>query len=186
MNAIEFIKERIDRLVTRFTNIRCRYEHDLFSNTHLIEVLPAEVYNNDESYAEAEVDIISEFIELFPYESICFVTDDALTPIQEAQYIKSGTAYDLCLSSCEDWLTPMLLFDERYRFWDDGTIPAGSRREDSHINLGGFFDNVPGNARMNSHLAVSERMATNQHLPLPTDDPPRFKEMDSYNYSLAA
>jgi hypothetical protein len=95
MTSIEFVKRRIDKLVSVFSDIKCRYEFDQYSNTHLIEILPNSVYKINTDYHQFETSIIDEFIELYPYESICFITDDSMLKIENAIYESKGLTYDL-------------------------------------------------------------------------------------------
>lgn len=115
MKSVEYIKRKIDELVARFTNIRCRYEHDAFSNTHLIEVLPGSVYKSDLDYAQVETLVIDEFIEKFPNESICFITDDSLVSIQNPIYERKGITHDIMEIAIENkWIDVPLVTEFSY------------------------------------------------------------------------
>src|SRR5712675_260389 len=95
MHSIEFIKLRIEKFVNEFIYIRCAYKFDSSSNTHLIEVLPNSVYNTDEKYFIAEEKFISDFIDLFSNESICFITDTSLVRMNDPMFVKEGIEYNL-------------------------------------------------------------------------------------------
>jgi hypothetical protein len=55
-----------------------RYEHDTFSDTHFVEVVPNDVYYLNERYIAWESKMFDEFVNQFPHENIGFKTDDAL------------------------------------------------------------------------------------------------------------
>ena len=105
MTAIEFVKSKIDELVSRISYVNCRYEYDSISNTHLIEVIPNSVYKSDVDYQQAETSVIDEFINRFPYENVCFITDDSLVEIQNPIYEKQGITYDIFSTAIEkNWV----------------------------------------------------------------------------------
>lgn len=93
MNSIAFAKNSIDRIVSEFQNVKCRYEFHQPSFTHFIEVIPNDVYKFNEGYVELEEKIVEDFEELFPAEFICFLTDDSTYKISNPIYTKHGCEY---------------------------------------------------------------------------------------------
>lgn len=95
MNSISFVKSNIDKLVEIFPQLSCSYEYDQFSNTHIIKVLPNATYANDESYASKEFEVTTKFIDLFPDESICFISDESLISVDSPIYEKTGLLFGI-------------------------------------------------------------------------------------------
>jgi len=57
------------------------------NETHIIEVLPLTVYENNNSYKEAEGDLTFEFDKIFFPEDIMFVSENSLTRITKPQKV---------------------------------------------------------------------------------------------------
>lgn len=93
MTPREFITKELDIFIEQFPQVRVRYEFHELSNAHFIEVVPNEVYNLDKDYISWELDMDDKFSELYPYEGICFISDDALVGIENAVYAKVGSDY---------------------------------------------------------------------------------------------
>lgn len=93
MKSTEYIINRLEELVIRINNIRVRYEYDNYSLTHFIEVLPNSLYSLNQEYIEFEDRMFHEFISAFPYENICFISDDAIVKIEKPIFIKEGLGY---------------------------------------------------------------------------------------------
>lgn len=99
MEMKEFFKEKIDQLVSIFTNAKVSYEYDQLDGTHFIEVLPQDIYDSDE-FLDWECETFKEFISAYPCENICFISEDASVTIENIEYAKEGIDYikPLCLS----------------------------------------------------------------------------------------
>ena len=84
-----FIKSELDKLVLLNNKIRARYE--IFDNTHCIEILPLDIYENDTSYIEYEDKMRELFDDLYNDVSIHFISENALVGIEEPIYIATGS-----------------------------------------------------------------------------------------------
>jgi len=93
MSSIDFVKNIINDLVSSFPTIQCTYQYDISSNTHFIEVLPSSVYNLEKEYAIAETKATIAFIDKFPHEGICFITDDSIVKLEQPIYVKAGALF---------------------------------------------------------------------------------------------
>jgi hypothetical protein len=80
----------LEILITKFPNVRVRYEYDKYALIHFIEVIPNEIYNLNNDYIAWENEMTDEFIELFPTENICFISDDALVGIENVELTLYG------------------------------------------------------------------------------------------------
>lgn len=92
-NSQEHIKEIIKDLLHHFPNVRVRYDHDTDSDTHTVEVVPSDIYHNDERFNQWQGDSIMSFIENFPCESLCFVTDNSVLGLTAYQHEYEGMFY---------------------------------------------------------------------------------------------
>jgi hypothetical protein len=74
MSARIYLDSKVKELVIRFPEVRVRYDYHLLSSTHTIEIVPNELYNFNEVYKIWEEELLFEFIDLFPDESLSVVT----------------------------------------------------------------------------------------------------------------
>lgn len=93
MNAKEYIIKELELFLTKFTNVRIRYEYDIPAITHVIEIIPNNVYHSDEEYISWELDMYDNFSNNFPTENIYFISDDALVGIENPIFVKEGLSY---------------------------------------------------------------------------------------------
>jgi hypothetical protein len=93
MTPKDFIIKSINDLVIEFPNTRARYENHQLSNTHFIEIVPNEVYYLNENYQKQEEEIVFRFIEKFPTQNLCFITDDAMVGIAKIDYQAQGSSF---------------------------------------------------------------------------------------------
>lgn len=93
MTSKEFISKELENFIDQFPQVRVRYEFHEFSGAHFIEVLPCEVYSSNEEYISWESEMLDKFVELYPEEGICFISDDALVGIKNAEYTLRGKDY---------------------------------------------------------------------------------------------
>ena len=76
MTSLNYIKSQLSELVFRIPEIRARYENDQSNNTHVIEILPNEIYHNFKEFNQEEEKMIGDFISNFPFENIVFLSGD--------------------------------------------------------------------------------------------------------------
>ena len=91
MKPEDFIKTELNKLVSVNNKIRARYE--IFDDTHCIEILPLDIYQNDTSYIEYEDKIRELFDDLYNDISIHFISENALVGIEEPIYVATGSEY---------------------------------------------------------------------------------------------
>lgn len=93
MRAKEFVIEALKELLGKVTTVKVRYEFDANALVHVIEVLPNEVYSSNKEYLGWEEQLYHDFVKQFPRENICFITDDALVGIKNAEFEQQGENY---------------------------------------------------------------------------------------------
>lgn len=94
MTSKEFITKELGFFIKKFPQVRVRYEFHEMSNAHFVEIVPNEVYNLDEDYISWEIDMWDRFVNLYPVEGICFISDDALVGIENVELTLYGIAYE--------------------------------------------------------------------------------------------
>lgn len=78
MTANEYLLEKLNELKLKYPDIKIRYKHKFES--HIIEILPYELYTNP-TYMKYEGQLEFEFEELYPDDTILFISDYSLTKI---------------------------------------------------------------------------------------------------------
>jgi hypothetical protein len=98
MTPKEFIISKIGELVNQFPNTRCRYENHFISNSHIIEVVPNEIYRLDGAFQVWEEETVFEFMANFPNQTLSFISDDAIVGIDNIDFEAKGILFDLLYS----------------------------------------------------------------------------------------
>lgn len=96
----DYIISELESFMNDFPKTRVRYEHDNSSETHFIEIVPNEIYHLDAKYLQWESEMFDRFIELFPEENICFISDDALVGLDKVDFELKGADYVSLYSTC--------------------------------------------------------------------------------------
>lgn len=102
MTEKDFVIALINELVTLFPKTRVRYENHVLSNTHFVEVVPNEVYRLNDDYLKWEENIVFQFINNYPTQNICFLSDDAIVGVENVEYIATGKLFGTQFSIKED------------------------------------------------------------------------------------
>jgi len=93
LEATSFIKVALKEFISSFPKTRVRYEFDIDANVHCVEVLPNSIYHLDTDYINWENNFTNNFIQLYPFENICFFSDDAIVGINNIQFELIGSKY---------------------------------------------------------------------------------------------
>lgn len=83
MDSVNFVRDELNLFIQRFSATCVRYEYDPQALVHMVEVLPSKVYHTDKEYIAWENDIYNRFVNKFPCENICFITEDSLVSVEE-------------------------------------------------------------------------------------------------------
>lgn len=81
MKSSEFVINRVKELADKFVDIKLRYEYRQSSLSHLIEILPFDLYEKNKDYMMEEANFESEFLDLYPSEEILFISEQSLSEI---------------------------------------------------------------------------------------------------------
>jgi hypothetical protein len=87
MTAKEYIYKNLQKLANLFNNLTFTYEYKEILQTHVVEVKPEFEFSLNDDYIDAEIDLTSEFDELFYPESILFISENSLTTITEVEKV---------------------------------------------------------------------------------------------------
>ncbi len=93
MLPYDYIKSELKNFIIEFPKTRVRYENDTNSNTHSIEIVPNEIYRLDKEYINWENGFFIQFINQFPDQNICFISDDAIVGIDKIDFELSGKEF---------------------------------------------------------------------------------------------
>lgn len=88
MNSIakDFLIEQLNSLSVMFPDVCIKYEHRKNTNSHIIEVKPVSVFENNEDYIRAEINLEESFEKKFPNEDLIFISENSLTKINDPEY----------------------------------------------------------------------------------------------------
>ncbi len=110
MNSIEYVKSKLDSFIIKDKFVSFCYEYDDDTLTHIVKVSPKEIYDNNKDYISWENKLIDEFIDNYPNENICFISDGALIEIKNPIYIIDNNISGFS-QNCVEFLG--LNFDEK-------------------------------------------------------------------------
>lgn len=83
----EYIIKELSHLHEKFTAIKICYEFNEGANTHLIEILPLEVFNSKKFILE-EIRIVENFENTFGYnQNILLISEESLNIIENPTYV---------------------------------------------------------------------------------------------------
>jgi len=108
MDTFQYITSELEKFISEFPKTRVRYEHDNNSETHFIEVVPNEFFHFDAQYIQWESEMFDRFVELFPEENICFISDDALVGLDKVDFELCGNEFVLTYSTVNSQITVLL------------------------------------------------------------------------------
>ena len=84
MTAKDYIEEKLRMLKSTFADIQIRYEHDPVAKSHLVEIIPSYFKEGNEDYFKEEAKIVDEFNQLYPDDSLDFISKDSSIKIEDA------------------------------------------------------------------------------------------------------
>ena len=93
MDAKGFLYNELNAFIERFLKMRVRYEYDQNALVHVVEMLPHDMYHSDNGYILWENDLFNRFVDQFPIENICFISDDSLVGIENPEFVLEGAEY---------------------------------------------------------------------------------------------
>lgn len=98
MIAKDWIVNKIKDLALLMPQLKVRYENHLISSTHFLEVVPNSIFYLNEQYKTWEEEVTFKFIENFPNQNICFISNDAIVGLEHIDFEITGSLFDLYYS----------------------------------------------------------------------------------------
>lgn len=94
MEARDQIILEIKNLVIKFPTLKVRYENDLLSNAHFLEVSANENFNfQSKDYLGFIEDVTFRFIGMFPLQNISFISEDSLVGLDKVDFELNGSLF---------------------------------------------------------------------------------------------
>lgn len=94
-NSQNFIVEHLENLFDKIENIRLKYEFKQTTSTHIVEVLPFDVYEESSAYLLLEIEIQNAFEEFFGNsEEILFVSEGSLNRVTSPSFVLGGSKFE--------------------------------------------------------------------------------------------
>jgi hypothetical protein len=92
-----YILSKLEELVQLVPQVRISYEYDSLSKDHLIKVVPQDQYQNNLSYQKFEEELVTDFINIFPFDNLVFLTEDDWIDLKHPDEVFEGYLYNLDL-----------------------------------------------------------------------------------------
>lgn len=93
MKSKEFIKKQLGGISKKYLGIKIRYEYRESTNSHIIEVIPLNLFDTNPGYIEDEINLEEEFENNFPNENIVFISEDSLTEIRMPDWVSGSNNF---------------------------------------------------------------------------------------------
>ena len=93
MKSTDYIINELETFIQKFPRMRIRYEYNEEATVHIIEVVPKEIYHLNKEYINWESTMFDKFITHYPYENICFISEDDSYGIENEIFVKEGLEY---------------------------------------------------------------------------------------------
>lgn len=95
-----FVIDNLKSFVAKFPKVKVRYEIDRVANVHSIEITPRTFLFTDDDILDWKINLFKDFVNLFPFESIGFCSDDALVGIRNVDFEIEGSEFGKLNLSC--------------------------------------------------------------------------------------
>lgn len=82
MNPTDFLYKSLEHIALAFPRVHIKYSFNGIINTHVVELLPIEEYQNNTALDNAWIPLSFKFRETFPSEEITFISSDSTLAIQ--------------------------------------------------------------------------------------------------------
>ncbi len=93
MTAKEFVIGSIDKIVSDFLFVQCRYQFDEECTTHYVEVMPKGYMEIPNEITVVQNKIILRFIEKYPNQLLAFFSDDDFIRLDRVDYQNAGLCF---------------------------------------------------------------------------------------------
>ncbi|MGH1387517.1 hypothetical protein [Kordia sp.] len=141
MESIKYLKEKLQELHNNCNYVGIKYEYKSVINTHVIDIQPKIIFENDENYVLSQISLEDEFEELFPEEEILFISKDNLISINESIFeIESIKVEEINVQGFAVLEANEIHFEEFINF-DEEYITYNSLEDIGYIQVESDLDN---------------------------------------------
>jgi len=100
MNAKNFLKHRFEDIIRQVQTIQVSYEYFEYSDTHIVEVIPQEEFENNELYKDLEGDLYLDFNKEFFPSTLLISTEDSLNKVSNPEWVINGEKLTFPINIC--------------------------------------------------------------------------------------
>jgi len=100
MRSKDFIINKLNEIHSRFINSIIKYEFKAGRHSHIIEVLPIEIFESDE-FIDISIELRKNFDCLFPQENLILVSENSLVKVTNALKTYKNSGLQLCFKNNE-------------------------------------------------------------------------------------
>ncbi len=86
MKAQDYLYSELSIIAEKYNDIKIRCEYRPNTQTHLIEIIPLNLFEKNGYYIQDEIRLETTFLELYPKEDILFITEGSLNEIRTADF----------------------------------------------------------------------------------------------------
>lgn len=84
-NSTTYLKEKLLLIIQEFTDIQIRYEYRETIESHIVEIIPNELFENN-NFIMKEAELTKAFFEKFPKEELIFISEESVLPIEKVDF----------------------------------------------------------------------------------------------------
>lgn len=93
ISSEKFLIEKIKQLISVYTDTKLSLAFDKLTETFYIKVCPAKNYLNSSDLQDLSADLLDEFLDLYPDDSMVFITEHSLVKFSEFDSEYAGVDY---------------------------------------------------------------------------------------------
>jgi hypothetical protein len=87
MHSVDLIIKELNYISNTIEGVEIRYEFDKHNLIHLVEIKPLDLFENNTSYLDKEIELEDRFFELFPKENLVFISEGSLSKIMNPDLV---------------------------------------------------------------------------------------------------
>ena len=90
----DYVVQQLNELVSEFIDIQASYRYDHLCETFYVKILPSVTFKEDDSLTCKRADILDNFLDVYPDESIVFLTEGSSIKMELIEYFVEGDNYN--------------------------------------------------------------------------------------------
>jgi len=192
MTPKNFILNKIENLISQFPQLMIRYEHDESCDSHFIEVSPITEFESNQIYISVEREISIEFVNLFPFDILTFVSEEDGLVLESPMIFKTKTQNRILRSKLKKFNFEHIISDlfEDYDVDWKKKINFTTTNIGSNSNYSNIFESLTAK-KSNTNISNLERVQnpevyTSSEALLPSEEIDYDCDTTTNDYPLAA